>query len=137
MDVDRRDAVDAGLPDSGRAWAGSSQRCDRQRLWFFPKRCPAHNLHVQSGESMKDVRHLFLYARPEVGVLITAAVISLAIVIVQTQSRAERNSPPNTRQNGQSQRSEERRIQRDAVRRLSKIVDEAKQIGDPAARVRV
>ena len=86
---------------------------------------------------MKDVRHLFLYARPKVGVLITAAVILLAVVIIQTQSRAGRNSPPDTRQNGQSQRSEERRIQRDAVRRLSKIVDEAKQIGDPAARVRV
>ena len=68
-------------------------------------------------------------------VLITTAVVALAAVTTQTQSGGGRSSPSDSRQNGQSQRSEAQRIQRDAVRRLTKLIDEAKQINDAVADV--
>src|SRR5215470_4784322 len=76
------------------------------------------------------------FARPIV-VLITTAVVTLAAVTTQTQSGRGRNPTSDSRQNGQSQRSEAQRIQRDAVRRLTKLIDEAQQIDDAAARARV
>jgi hypothetical protein len=79
---------------------------------------------------MKMARCLFSLARPIMVVLITTAVVALAVVTTQTQSGGRRSSPSDTRRNGQSQRSEAQRIQRDAVRRLTKLIDEAKQIDD-------
>jgi len=78
---------------------------------------------------MKMANCLCSFARPMV-VLITTAVVTLAAVTLQTQSGGGKNRTPDSRQNGQSQRSEARRIQRDAVRRLTKLIDEAKQIDD-------
>ena len=79
---------------------------------------------------MKMARCLFSLARPIMVVLITTAVVALAVVTTQTQSGGGRSSPSDSRQNGQSQRSEAQRIKRDAVRRLTKLIDEAKQIDD-------
>jgi hypothetical protein len=77
---------------------------------------------------MKMARCLFSLARPIMVVLITTEVVALAAVTTQTQSVGGRSSPSDSRQNGQSQRSEAQRIKRDAVRRLTKLIDEAKQI---------
>jgi hypothetical protein len=85
---------------------------------------------------MKMARCLCSFARPIV-VLITIVVVTLAAVTTQTQSGRGKNPSPDSRQNGQSQRSEAQRIHRDAVRRLAKLIDEAQQIEDAAARARV
>src|SRR5262245_25429718 len=85
---------------------------------------------------MKMARCLCSFARSIV-VLITTAVVMPAAVTTQTQSGRGRNPNPDSRQNGQSQRSEAQRIHRDAVRRLTKLIDEAQQIDDVTARVRV
>jgi hypothetical protein len=79
---------------------------------------------------MKMARCLFSLARPIMVVLITTAVVALAVVTTQTQSGGGRRSPSDSRRNWQSQRSEAQRIQRDAIRRLTKLIDEAKQIDD-------
>ena len=79
---------------------------------------------------MKMARCLSSLARPIMVVLITTAVVALAAVTTHPQSGGGRSSPSDSRQNGQSQRSEAQRIQRDAVRRLTKLIDEAKQIDD-------
>jgi hypothetical protein len=79
---------------------------------------------------MKMARCLFSLAQPIMVVLITTAVVALAAVTTQTQSGGGRSSSSDSRQNGQSQRSEAQRIQRNAVRRLTKFIDEAKQIDD-------
>jgi hypothetical protein len=79
---------------------------------------------------MKMARCLFSLARPIMVVLITTAVVALAVVTTQTQSGGGRSSPSDSRRNGQSQRSEAQRIQCDAVRRLTKLIAEAKQIDD-------
>ena len=79
---------------------------------------------------MKMARCLFSLARPIMVVLITTAVVALAVVTTQTQSGGGRSSPSDSRRNGQSQRSEAQRIQRDAVRRLTKLIEETKQIDD-------
>ena len=81
-------------------------------------------------------RCLCLFARSIV-ILITTAVVTLAAVTTQTQSGRGRNPNPDSRQNGQSQRSEAQRIHRNAVKRLTKLIDEAQQIDDAAARARV
>src|SRR5262245_23437739 len=85
---------------------------------------------------MKMARCLCSFARSIV-VLITTAVVMPAAVTTQTQSGRGRNPNPDSRQNGQSQRSEAQRIHRDAVRRLTKLIDDAQQIDDAAARARV
>ncbi len=80
---------------------------------------------------------LFSFARSIIVVLVTTWVVAMAAVTTQVQSGREKNPAPDSRQNAQSRSNETQRIQRDAIRRLTKLIDEAMQIDDVAARVRV